>query len=215
VYWDPNHEALWVALDDSSSIVEFKPNTEQRDDDEVPLLSEPFQAAPNVNISLETNVSHSAGPDVGVIVGDHIYQPIDNIINVINTNERRIVATWFLPFSGVAKGVSYDPINRSLLVGTGSDKAFIVSATDGSVLANISLPGAVDESVIAPRQRRAFIGDKAGYVDVLDLNSRELIQSVPTHPLAHTLTVKATDDYIKLWSYLDQVNEVDVFWASL
>jgi len=227
VYWDFNHRVLWITLDDASTIIAFNQTSNHHHDDDEnhqnqsscqgPLHREPFQATPSTTLSLETTVNVSQGPDVGVFVGDfnHIYQPIDNEINVIDTNTRTIIANWPLPFTGVAKGVSYDPKTHALLVGTGSEKAFFVSAINGSVLATITLPGAVDESVMAPHQRRAFMGDKAGYVDVIDLDSRQLIQEVPTHTGAHTLTVKATNECIKLWSYLDQINQVDLFRAQL
>jgi len=195
---------LWVALDDVSRILKFSQNSNSH--------QQPFKPQPTANISLSTPVtSGSVGPDVGVLVGNYLFQPIDNVINVIDVYQAAIVHVWNLNITGTAKGISYDDISRNLVVGTNQQKAFIISATSGAVVATIPLPGAVDESVVLSDVRRAYIGDKSGSVDVIDLNRYTLLQSFSTAPSAHTLTAATRPNGIYVWSYLDQTNLLAVY----
>jgi len=216
VYWNSVNKALWVALDDSKTIAEFRSAAGWDHEDYQVTHRLPFQATPSANISLNTTVTPSAGPDVGVYVSDYnrIYQPIDKFINVIDTNSRKIIATWELPFNGTAKGISYDSETHHLVLGTSANKVFIVSAVNGSVIATIPVPGAIDASFVDSENRRAFFGDKTGVIDVIDLATNTLLQSFATHASAHTLAVKVTSPY-KIWSYYDQANEVGVFLRNL
>jgi len=209
VYWDSKSKALWVTLDDSSSIAQFMtvlyPN----------ITYGPFEVSPRANITLNTTVAPSAGPDVGVYVAelDRIYQPIDNFINVIDVTKRKINATWTLPFTGSAKGISFDPITTSLILGSSVGKAFIVNALNGNVIATIQLPGAIDESAVDYFHRRAYLADKAGSFDVINLEDHTF-QSVSTASGAHTLAITWTEKWVKVWSYFDQTNKVGVYFAN-
>jgi len=209
VYWDPQSQALWVALDDSKSIAQFMALQPRS-------IDGPFEGSPRANISLFTNVTNSAGPDIGVYVAElnRIYQPIDNFINVIDVTKRKIEETWELNFTGSAKGISFDPVTTSLILGTSVGKAFIVNARTGNATAIIPLPGAIDESAVDFFHRRAFLGDKAGYFDVIDLENNSLQQSVPTAVAAHTLAITWNEEEVKVWSYFDQENKVGVYVAS-
>jgi len=213
VYWDTVNKALWVALDDSKTIARFSSVVGWSHEDHFVTHRLPFQPNASANITLNTTVNPSAGPDVGVYVSeyDRIYQPIDALINVIDTKEKRIIATWSLPpGSGNAKGISYDSVTRHLVLGTSTNKVFIVSAVNGSVAATIPVPGAIDASFVDSVNRRAFFGDKTGVIDVINLDTNTLLQSFLTHISAHTLAVKCTSPY-KVWSYFDQANAVGVF----
>jgi len=209
VYWDSVSRALWVTLDDSSSIAQFltvlHPNS----------IFDPFEDSPTAHIPLNTTAASPAGPDVGVYVAElnRIYQPIDNFINVIDVTTRKINATWTLPFTGSAKGISFDPNTTSLILGTSVGKAFIVNAHNGHVIATIPVPGAIDESAVDYFHRRAFLGDKAGFFDVINLEDHS-VQSVATAALAHSLAIAWNEQWVKVWSYYDQENKVGVYLAS-
>jgi len=204
VYWDANTQEVLVSLDAVSRVLAFQFQTRGQ------LY---FNPTPVANISLNTTVNNTAGPDVGIYVSDfrRFYQPIDNFINVIDPYQRRVVQVWKLPVNGTAKGISYDPIKQVLLVGTNAGLAFLVSARDGSIKSNITLPGAVDQSVISPQARRGYLGDKSGYVDVIDLDQGILLQNFTTAAGAHTLTAFSNRVQTKVFSYFDQLNEVGVY----
>jgi len=208
VYWDSESPALWVTLDDSSSIAQFMPVLHPNS------IFDLFEDLPRANITLNTTAAPSAGPDVGVYVVEkkRIYQPIDNFINVIDVTTRKIIATWTLNFTGSAKGISFDSNTTSLILGTSVGKVFIVNANNGQVTATITVPGAIDESAVDYVHRRAFLGDKAGFFDVINLEDHS-VQSVPTAALAHSLAITWHELGVKVWSYYDQLNQVGVYIA--
>jgi len=201
VSWDSNHDALWVTLDTTSHVLKFSTHG---------IL---FNPVPVVNISLNTTASPSAGPDVGIYVPElrRFYQPIDNFINVIDGRRGVLLQVWSLPFHGSIKGLSYDPVTRHLFFGTSANTSYIISAIDGTVVSNITLPGAVDQSVVNANVRHGYLGDKAGYVDVVDLDRGVLLQSIPSATAAHTLTAVSNNAKTTIFSYFDQLNEVGVF----
>lgn len=57
------------------------------------------------------------------------------------------------------------------------------------VLQVIPVKGKVDESVIDEAARRAFVGDKAGMIEVIGLDRRAIAGSLPSEPNVHTSTV--------------------------
>jgi len=208
VYWDYDTGALWVALDALNQVLKFTQTRQIWN-------PSPFNPTPLV-INLTTSVSPSTGPDVGTFVAQfhQIYQPIDNVINVIDVFTNKVKAVWSVSptFTGTLKGISYDPLHRNLVVGSNAGRVFIVSAVNGAVVANITVPGSIDQTVVVPYARRAYAGDKAGFVDVLDLDNYVKVISIPSASAAHTLTAfQTSSNQIKVFSYFDQTNVVGVF----
>jgi DNA-binding beta-propeller fold protein YncE len=56
--------------------------------------------------------------------------------------------------------------------------------------------------------RRAFVADRAGQVDVIELDHGLLLAAIPSEPEAHSLTVDPRTHL--LYVYREQSNKVDV-----
>jgi DNA-binding beta-propeller fold protein YncE len=59
---------------------------------------------------------------------------------------------------------------------------------------------------------RAYVGDKAGHVDVIDLGTNTLISPIPSDKDMHTPTVDPRTHAV--YVYRDQNNKLDVFAAK-
>ena len=79
----------------------------------------------------------------------------------------------------------------------------------GSVIGTIAVPGSTDEAAIDVTDRLAFFGDKAGEVDVVDLNTMQLVGALPAEPNMHTLAVDPSTH--ELYVYENNGNVVDVW----
>src|SRR5437868_6863096 len=60
------------------------------------------------------------------------------------------------------------------------------STRNGHVVTQIPLVGDVDELWILSDVRRAFLADRNGAIDVIDLDKNTLNQSIPSAALSHT-----------------------------
>ena len=170
----------------------------------------PFSQTQSIQLQPTAAVS---GPDVSTYVAskDLLYQPVDNVVDVINPHTGAIVATWtLLPSnsSSVKPGV-YDPTTNTFLFGTTNKQVLVVNADTGAVLKTIAISGSVDESSIDVSGRLAFFGDKAGAGDIVNLDSDTLVGGLPAEANMHTLAVDPTthDVYV----YENNRNTVDVY----
>jgi DNA-binding beta-propeller fold protein YncE len=199
VYWDERAGMLWVAADDDNQLTAFK------------ATGNDFKKIGS--LKLEPNPAKD-GPDVGVFVAaqGRIYQPVDNKIDVIDAKTRKIATVWEPGVKGSTKSIAYDPKSGHLVVGTTDKAVLIVEARGGKVIATIPVAGAVDESVVDGSARRAYVGDKAGHVDVIDLDTNTLISPIPSDKDMHTLTVDPRTHAV--YVYRDQNNKLDVFAAK-
>lgn len=151
------------------------------------------------------------GPDIAVYVAgkDKIYQPNDNMVDVIDAKTGKIVATWDIGLKDAAKSAAYDAKTNHVIVGSGEKKMLVLDADSGKVVATIPVPGAVDATVVDPTARRAYVGDKSGVVDVIDLDSNKLVDSLPSEKNMHTLAVNSKTHAV--YVYRNESNKVDVF----
>lgn len=151
------------------------------------------------------------GPDIAAYVAskDEIFQPNDNVVDVIDAKTGKIKAVWETGLKGSAKAAAYDAKTNHLLVGSGEKKILVLDASSGKVLTSVPVPGAVDATIIDEAARRAYVGDKSGVVDVIDLDSDKVVDSLPSEKNMHTLAVDTKTHAV--YVYRNEGNKVDVF----
>ncbi len=151
------------------------------------------------------------GPDVSLYVPstDLLYQPDQGQIDVIDPHTNAIVNQFPLLASGDTKPPVYDPVTNHLLVGTTNNQMLVVNATTGQLVSTIAISGSVDETTIDVGARLAFVGDKAGVVDVINLDTSTLAGDLPAEPGVHTLAVNPNDHDV--YVYENNSNKVDVY----
>ena len=150
------------------------------------------------------------GPDVPLLVPtlDRIYQPVDNVVDVIDTKTNTVVAVWKPGIKADTRSMVYDGQTKHFFMGT-TGKEMLVLDGDGKTVAAIPLQGAADETTIDEGARRAYVGDKAGVIEVVDLDKNVVVDTIPSEKNVHTLAVntKTHDVYV----YRNESNKVDVF----
>ena len=193
--YDAKTGRIYVAADDSNDVTVVK-------------ATPPFAQVAHFGLQPE---KAKDGPDVGTLAQGRIYQPVDNVVDVIDPKADKVVAVWKPDVKGDTKPMVYDPKTKHLFMGTTDKKMLVLNATDGAQVASIPLKGSVDEVAIDVPMRRAYIGDKAGVVEVVDLDSNAIVDTIPSEKNMHTLAVdtKTHDLYV----YRNQSNKVDVFSA--
>jgi len=152
------------------------------------------------------------GPDVGLYVRelDRLFQPVDNMIDVIDPNTNQIESVWDFGVKTDTKPMAYDSKTKHLVIGTRDKKMLIVDPATGKVIATIPFQGGdIDETAIDVGARRAFMGDKSGNVEVVDLDANTIIDHLMTEKGVHTLTVDPKTH--RIFVYLNASNKVAVF----
>src|ERR1700757_1422523 len=98
------------------------------------------------------------GPDVALYAAakDRLYQPNDNVVDVIDPRDNRIVAVWRPRIDGQAKPIVYDRKTNRFILGTTDLKMLVLDGNSGKLLAAIRVKGKVDETAIDEGARRAF-----------------------------------------------------------
>ena len=151
------------------------------------------------------------GPDIALYVArtDRIYQPDDNVVDVIDPHSRKIVAVWRPGIQGSAKPMVFDGKTGHLLLGTTDKDMLVLDSRSGKVVATIPVQGSVDETAIDETARRAFVGDKDGLIEVIDFDSNTVVDRIPSEKNVHTLTVDPKTHAV--FVYRNESNKVDVF----
>ena len=85
----------------------------------------------------------------------------------------------------------------------------VLDGKTGKELAQIPVKGAVDETALDERGRRAFVGDKAGLVEVINLDTDKVVGSLPAAKNVHTLTVAPASH--RVFVYLNESNKLAIF----
>jgi DNA-binding beta-propeller fold protein YncE len=155
------------------------------------------------------------GPDVGLYVQefDRLYQPVDNMIDVIDPNTNQIEAVWDFGIKSDAKPMAYDSRTKRLVIGTRDQKMLIVDPANGKLVTTVPFTGGdIDQTTIDVAARRAFMGDKSGNLEVMDLDSNSVIDHISTEKSVHTLAVDPKTH--RLFVYLNVSNKVAVFEPS-
>jgi DNA-binding beta-propeller fold protein YncE len=186
---------VFVANDDSNNeaVFESKP---------------PFRLTDTFKLKPEDSKD---GPDVALYVHslDRLYQPVGGNINVIDPNTNKILAVWDFGVQSDAKGGIYDSKTNHVIFGTGDKKMLVVDGASGKLVTTIPIAGAVDQTAIDTAKRRAFVGDKTGNIEVVDLDTNQVIDHIQTEPNIHTLAVDPKTH--RLFVYLNASNKVGVF----
>jgi YVTN family beta-propeller protein len=169
---------------------------------------------PFAQVSAVTLKPHPAkhGPDVGLYVAqfDRLYQPVDNMIDVINPNTNQVETVWDLGVKTDAKPMVYDSKTKHLIIGTRDQKMLTVNPVTGELVNTMPFKGGdIDQTAIDVIARRAFMGDKSGNVQVVDLDSNTVIDHIVSEKNAHTLTVDPKTH--RIFIYLNVSNKVAVF----
>jgi len=151
------------------------------------------------------------GPDVALYVRslDRLYQPVGGNIDVIDPNTNQILAVWDFGVASAAKGGIYDSKTNHLIFGTGDKKMLVVDAATGKLVTTIPVAGAVDQTAVDTAKRRAFVGDKTGDIEVVDLDTNQVVDHIATEKNIHTLTVDTKTHRVLV--YLNASNKVGVF----
>ena len=191
--YDAKTGQMYVTADDTNDVTAVK-------------ATPPF--APVAHFGLQPDKPKD-GPDVGTLAAGRIYQPVDNVVDVIDPAANKVVSVWKPDVKGDVKPMVYDSKTKHLFMGTTDKKMLIVDASDGRQIASIPLKGSVDQISIDPGQRRAFIGDKAGVVEVVDLDTNKIVDTIPSEKNMHTLAVDTKTHNV--YVYRNQSNKVDVF----
>ena len=180
------------------------------DSDDATMLSaqKPFKALGS--FKLKPNPAKN-GPDVGLYVPalKRVYQPVDNVVDVIDPDARSVADVWKPGIEGSAKPLVYDAKTNHFLLGTTDKKMLVLDAGSGKVVASIPVAGVVDETVIDEAARRAFVGDKAGMIEVIDLDQDKVVATIPSEKNVHTLAVDTTSH--RVFVYRNESNKVDVY----
>lgn len=195
--YDPKTGHIYVAGDDSNNVTVVK-------------ATPPFAHVATFGLQPE----HAKdGPDVGTLVPatGMIYQPDDNVVDVINPATNKVVDVWKPDVKGDTKPMVYDPKTKHLFMGTTDKKMLVLDAKTGQQVASIPLQGSADEVAIDVGARRAFVGDKAGVVDVIDLDQNKIAASIPSEKKMHTLAVDPKTH--RLYVYRNESNKLDVYSA--
>jgi DNA-binding beta-propeller fold protein YncE len=192
---DTRNGKVFVANDDSNNeaVFESKP---------------PFKLIDTFKLKPE---DAKDGPDVAIYVRslDRLYQPVGGNIDVIDPNTNKILAVWDFGVKSDAKGGIYDSKTNHLIFGTGDKKMLVVDAANGKLVTTIPVAGAVDQTAIDAEKRRAFVGDKTGNIEVVDLDTNQVVDHIATEKNMHTLTVDPKTH--RLFVYLNASNKVGVF----
>ncbi len=134
---------------------------------------------------------------------------VDNVVDVIAPDTDKIVAVYKPDIHGSSKPMVYDGKTDHFILGTTDRKMLVLDAKDGNMIASIPVQGAVDETVIDERARRAFVADRAGVVEVIDLDRNKVVATIPTEKNTHTLAVDPKTH--RLFVYLNEGNKVAAF----
>ena len=195
VVYDPDTDQVYVTCDDSNDTTVFSAKS-------------PF--AQVAHIQLQPNPDKD-GPDVAVYVGakKKIYQPVHNVIDVIDPATNTVTDVWKPDVKHDVKPLVYDSKTNHLFVGTTDKKMLVLDADTGALVASFALKGSVDETAIDEGARRAYVGDKAGSIEVVDLDANKVIDFLPSEKNVHTLAVD-TDTH-NVYVYRNASNKVDVF----
>jgi DNA-binding beta-propeller fold protein YncE len=192
---DTHTGKVFVANDDSNNETVF---------DSEP----PFKRTDTLKLKPEDSKD---GPDVALYVRslDRLYQPVGSNIDVIDPNTNEVLAVWDFGAKSDAKGGIYDSSTNHLIFGTGDRKMLVVDAASGKLVTTIPVTGAVDQTAIDVAKRRAFVGDETGNIEVVDLDSNQVVDHIATEKKVHTLTVDTKTH--RVFVYLNASNKVGVF----
>jgi DNA-binding beta-propeller fold protein YncE len=151
------------------------------------------------------------GPDVALYVPskDKLYQPDEYEVDLIDPHANKVLAVWQPGIKGSGKPMVYDAKTNHFILGTTDRRMLVLDGDTGSVVTAIPVKGPVDETVIDEGLRRAYVGDKAGVIEVIDLDTNRVVETLPSEKNVHTLAVDPVSHAV--YVYRNESNKVDVF----
>jgi YVTN family beta-propeller protein len=186
---------VFVANDDSNTETVFEGDAPFTRVGKIALRPQPAKDGPDVNLYV---------PGV-----DRIYQPVDNVVDVIDPNSSQVVAVWDFHLRKAAKPMVYDSQARHLIIGS-RDKKILIVDLDGTLIGSIPFEGGdIDQIAVDVAARRLFVGDKIGSAEVVDLDAKQVIDHLKTEKNAHTLAIDPATH--RIFVYLDTSNKVYVY----
>jgi DNA-binding beta-propeller fold protein YncE len=133
-------------------------------------------------------------PETGVADGQgHIFANIESTSELVEIDARdlKITARWSLKPCEGPSGLAIDSANGVLFVGCENEMA-VVSAKDGSILANLPIGKGVDADRFDPETGYAFASTGSGVMTVIHEDSPtkfSVVDNVTTQPGARTMEV--------------------------
>lgn len=151
------------------------------------------------------------GPDVALYVPakDLLYQPDGPAVDVIDPHTHTIVDVWHPGIQGSTKPLVYDPVTNRFILGTTDNQMLVLDGNTGQKISAIPVQGAVDETAIDVAARLAFVGDKAGVIEMINLDTDQVVGTLPSEKNVHSLAVDPVNH--EVFVYRNESNEVDVF----
>lgn len=195
-----------VALDTHSGTVYV--GNDDSDTETVFMDRPPFTRVGD--IALKPNPAKH-GPDVNLYVPgvERVYQPVDNMVDVIDPGQQKVVAVWNFQLKKDSKPMVYDSMDKHLIIGSRDGKILVVDV-NGKLVASIPFDGGnIDQTAIDVGARRIFLGDKSGDLEVIDLKTNQVVDHLHTEKNVHTLAVDPLTH--RIFVYLNESNKVDVF----
>jgi len=138
-------------------------------------------------------VNLGGSPEAGVSDGNGaIYVNIAdrNVVAVVDAKTLSVVKTFPLAFCTSPHSLSYDPINRRLLVGCRSGMFVALDVATGKVVGGTLVCSGVDSSGFDPTSKLVFESCGEGVISVIRQitpDHYELIETIPTHLWAMTM----------------------------
>jgi DNA-binding beta-propeller fold protein YncE len=140
---------------------------------------------------------------------DRLFQPVDEVIDVINPKSLKLEHVWTVGAGGRIASLAYDARTDRLLAGSEADMVVVVDAKSGKSVARVPIKGKAGAIAADSGLRRAYVADAAGLVEAIDLDHDVLVASFASEPGLHALAVDPNTHY--LYVYRSRANKVDVF----
>lgn len=148
------------------------------------------------------------GAGVYVAAKNRIYQPVDDMIEVIVPTNRKIERVWKTGIGGRLTSLAFDTKSERLIGGGTGKTVVLIDTRNGRVLGKTNVAGEIGDVAVDTALRRAYVADSAGRIDVVGLDRGKLIKSVPSDAGIMALAVDPRSHLV--YVYRDRANKVDV-----
>ncbi|MFI4988296.1 MAG: YncE family protein [Alphaproteobacteria bacterium] len=149
------------------------------------------------------------GAGLYVLSKDRLYQPVDDVIDVINPKSLKLEHIWNTAAAGRIASLAYDPRTDRLVAGSEASLVLVVDAKSGKAVARLPIRGKAGAVSVDPGLRRAYVADAAGLVEVIDLDRNTIVTSFASEPGVRALAVDPTSH--ALYVYRARANKLDVY----
>jgi DNA-binding beta-propeller fold protein YncE len=115
-----------------------------------------------------------------------------NEIDVIDTQQHKVVATWPIAPGESASGMAFDPAHHRLFIGCDNNKMLMIDSTNGKVVASVPIGSGVDANAFDPELQLAFSSNGEGTLTIAHEDSPQkltVVQTLKTQPSARTMAL--------------------------